>query len=232
MPTSVPSPARTVLVCFDPSEKPDWFSASERVDDHLQVNGTPVMRFQVRQVSWWKWWLRNRVKSLLNVRGYGGGQWCSGGQVGLLDLNATIAVAIGDATARYREWKRTIERTTPAARPWSDFLAQHEKDPKKVSWEEARRRFENQPRVIAMLASTGTYEFDPYELELYQASEDTYVSLFWQTALVGDALITAEGKLVQPASPSMADRARYLRQAGAYVKNLSADHGMCMVKLT
>lgn len=232
MPTSVASPARKVLVCFTPNETPDWFSASEKVDDHLEVNGTPIMRFQVRQVSWWKWWLRNRVKSLLNVRAYGAGKWCSGGRVGLLDLDATLAVAVADATARYREWKSHIERCTPPARPWSDFLAGHEKDPQKVSWDEARRRFESQPRVMAMLAHTGAYEFDPYELEVYQAGEDTYVSVFWQTALAGDALITAEGKLLQPQSASTADRIRYLRQACAYVKTLSADHGMCMVKLT
>jgi hypothetical protein len=232
MPTSTPSPARRVLVCFAPSETPDWFSTSEKVDDHLQVNGTPVLRFQVRRLRFWQWRLRERAKSLLNIRTYGGGTWCSGGQVGLLDLNATLAVATADAAARYREWRRAIERTTPAARPWSDFLAQHEKDPKAVSWAEARHRFENQPRVIAMLAYTGAYEFDPYELDVYQTSEDAYVALFWQTALAGDALITADGKLVQPASTSTADRTRYLRQACAYVRSLSPRHGMCMVTLS
>jgi hypothetical protein len=232
MPTSVPSPARKVLVCFAPNETPDWFSTAEKVDDHLQVNGTPVMRYQVRRPRWWQFNLRNRLNSLVNVRPHGGTSWCSGGQIGLLDLTATAAVAVADATARYREWKRTIERTTDKARPWSDFLAQHQKDPKKVSWDEARRRFEEQPRVIAMLAYTGAYEFDPYELDLYQASEETYVSVFWQSALVGEALITAEGKLLEPTSPSTADRTRYLRQACAYMRGLSPDHGVCMVTLS
>ena len=73
------------------------------------------------------------------------------------------------------------------------------------------------------------HTFDPYELEAYQAGENTYAALHWRTALVGDALITAEGKLLQPSGPNLADRLRYLRDACAYVHGLRRHHYLCAV---
>ena len=117
------------------------------------------------------------------------------------------------------------------ARPWEFFLAQHHADPKKVSREEARRRFESQQRVLAMLAYTGVHTFDPYELAAYQSSEATYSGLHWRIALIGDALITTDGRLMEPASPSMADRFRFLNDACAYLRSLRSDARLCAVAI-
>jgi hypothetical protein len=59
---------------------------------------------------------------------------------------------------------------------------------------------------------------DPYELDAYQAGEATYTVVVWQHAVAADALITDDGRVLQPSSASLADRLRYLAVAGAYVR--------------
>src|SRR3954449_9229637 len=112
-----------------------------------------------------------------------------------------------------------IVRTTPQARPWRDFLAQHTADPGKVCLEEARRRFEEQPRVLAMLSYNShpmsRVELDPYELDAYQAGEATYTVVHWQQAITGEAVLTDDGRLLESASPSLADTLRFLTEAGS-----------------
>jgi hypothetical protein len=61
------------------------------------------------------------------------------------------------------------------------------------------------------------------ELGAYQAGEVTFTTVHARTAIAGDALITAEGRLLQPHSDSLADRVRYLRQAVAYLHGLRGD---------
>ena len=157
--------------------------------------------------------------------------FAAGGRISRLDLTATVSQANNAAIARHRAWKHHIAATTPVARPWEFFLAQHHADPKKVSQEEAQRRFESQPRVLAMLAYPGVHTFDPYEMEAYQAGESTYAAVHWKTALVGDALITADGKLLKPTGPNLADRLRYLRDASTYVRGLRRNHYVCAVAI-
>ncbi|MEU5943929.1 hypothetical protein ABZ807_33395 [Micromonospora sp. NPDC047548] len=123
--------------------------------------------------------------------------------------------------------RQGIAATTRPARPWEDYLAQHHTDPAKVSLADARRRFEQQPRVLAMLAHT----FDPYELSVYQAGEATYVGLYWRIALIGDALITTDGRLLFPASDSVADRFRFLNEACGYLRSLRSSARLCAVAI-
>ncbi len=230
MPTSTPISISVVTVCFAPDESADWFTASEKVDDHLGANGTPQRRYRVRHRRLIGWITRFLGYQLVDAaRRFGSYLYAAGGRISRLDLTATVTDANNDAVARHRAWRHHIAAATPVARPWEFFLAQHHQDPKKISRDEARRRFESQQRVLAMLAHTGVHTFDPYELEAYQAGENTYVGLHWRTALVGDALITADGKLLQPTGPNLADRLRYLRDACAYVRGLSSTHYLCAV---
>jgi hypothetical protein len=96
--------------------------------------------------------------------------------------------------------------------------------------DEARRRFEQQPRVLAMLAYPG-YVFNPYELSVYQAGEATYVGLHWRIALIGDALITTDGRVFRPVSDSVADRFRFLNDACAYVHSLGSKTRLCAIAI-
>jgi hypothetical protein len=69
-------------------------------------------------------------------------------------------------------------------------------------------------------------------LDAYQAGEATYTVVHWQHAIAADALITDDGRLLHPASASLADRLRYLAEAGAYLRGLSRRHQLLAVKVT
>ncbi|MEU7779173.1 hypothetical protein [Micromonospora parva] len=228
MPTPRPLTASVITVCFAPGEDADWFAASEKVNDLLHANGTPARRYQVRHRRLIGWLTRFLGYYLLDAaRRFGAVTMAAGGRKGRLDLTGTAATASHYAALRWRAWNTHIAATTRPARPFEDYLAQHHADPTKVSVAEARRRFEQQPRVLAMLALS----FDPYELSVYQAGEATYVGLHWRIALIGDALITTDGRLLAPATESVADRFRFLNEACAYVRGLRSSARLCAVAI-
>ncbi|HEY2673709.1 MAG TPA: hypothetical protein VGJ07_25515 [Rugosimonospora sp.] len=232
MPTNIPMTDQVVTVCFAPGTDADWFCASEVVNDRLNANGTPARRFHVRQRRLVGWFTRWFGYFLLDaVRRFGAYTLAAGGRKGRLDLNATAAHAANEASLRWRAWNAHIAATTRPARTWEDFLAQHHTDPQKVSINEARRRFEQQPRVLAMLAYAGAHALDPYELAALQSGEATYAGMHWRMALIGDALITTDGRLLKPASPSLADRFRFLNDACAYLRSLRCDARLCSVAI-
>ncbi|GAA1843131.1 hypothetical protein [Asanoa iriomotensis] len=232
MPTNTPMAARVVTVCFADGDDADWFAASEKINDLLHAHGTPSRRYHVRHrrlVGWLtRWFGYFLLDAALRLSGY---TVAAGGRKSRLDLTTTAARAADDARNRWQAFHAYIATTTPNARPWEDLLAQHHAAPDKVTLAEARRRFEQQPRVLAMLAHSGGHTFDPYELALYQASEATYTGLHWRTALVGDALITTDGRLLQPAGPSLADRLRFLNDACVYLRRLRSNARLCAVAL-
>ncbi|MEV0717768.1 hypothetical protein [Asanoa sp. NPDC050611] len=228
MPKPTPLTDQVVTVCFAPGEDADWFAASEKVNDLLDANGTPARRFHVRHRRLIGWLTRFLGYYLLDAaRRLGAVTMAAGGRKGRLDLNRTAAKAVNDASLRWRAWNIHVNATTKPARPWEDYLAQHHADPAKVTLTEARRRFEQQPRVLAMLA----HSLDPYELSVYQAGEATYTALHWRTALIGDALITTDGRLLKPASDSVADRFRFLNEACIYLRSLRSTARLCAVAI-
>ena len=232
MPKPTPLTPEIVTVCFNPGDDADWFAASERVNDLMQVNGTPARRFRVRHRMFIGWLTRFFGYYLLDAaRKFGAITLAAGGRKSRLDLPGMSMIASNEAVARWRIWKAHINATTPTARVWEDFLAQHHNDPAKVSLTEARRRFEQQPRVLAMLAFAGGNIFDPYELSLYQAGEATYAGLHWRVALIGDALITTDNRIMRPASDSVADRFRFLNDACAYLRALDNRARLCGVTI-
>ncbi|MCW3819799.1 hypothetical protein ONA91_35725 [Micromonospora sp. DR5-3] len=225
-------PVRVVTVCFAPGEDADWFAASEKVNDLLHADGVPARRYHVRHRRLLGWLTRWFGYFLLDAaRRFGAITVAAGGRKSRLDLTATAARAATRASLRWRAWNVHIAHTTRPARPWEDFLAQHYADPRKVPLTEARRRFEQQPRVLAMLGYADGHTFDPYELSVYQAGEVTYVGLYWRIALIGDALITTDGRLLMPATTSVADRFRFLNAACAYLRSLRGNARVCAVAI-
>ncbi|MFI7208995.1 MULTISPECIES: hypothetical protein [Micromonospora] len=219
---------QVITVCFAPGQDADWFAASEKVHDLLQADGTPSRRYRVRHRCLIGWLTRFIGYYLLDAaRRFGAITIAAGGRKSRLDLTGTAATAAHDAALRWRAWHTHVAATTPPARPFEDYLAQHHADPAKVSAHEARRRFEQQPRVLAMLA----HHLDPYELPAYQAGEATYTGLHWRIALVGDALITTDGRLLTPAGGSVADRFRFLNDACAYLRSLDRRARLCAVTI-
>ncbi|MEU2615848.1 hypothetical protein ABZ570_30395 [Micromonospora sp. NPDC007271] len=228
MPTPRPLTDPVVTVCFAPGEDADWFAASEKVNDLLHADGTPARRYHVRHRPLIGWLTRWCGYHLLDAtRRFGAITMAAGGRKSRLDLTGTAAKTATEAARRWRAWNSHINATTKPAHPWEHYLAQHHADPATVSPDEARRRFEQQPRVLAMLA----HSFDPYELPVYQAGEATYVGLYWRVALIGDALITTDGRLLMPASDSVADRFRFLNEACAYVRSLRPTARLCAVAI-
>ncbi|WP_328468846.1 hypothetical protein OHA21_00195 [Actinoplanes sp. NBC_00393] len=232
MPKSTNSSDQIVTVCFNPGEDADWFAASEKVNDLMQANGTPARRFRVRHRTLIGWLTRFFGYYLLDAaRRFGAVTLAAGGRKSRLDLPGMATIAANQAVARWRAWNLHIAATTPNARVWEDYLAQHHNDPAKLSLAEARRRFEQQPRVLAMLAYDGGHTFDPYELSVYQAGEATYAGLYWRVALIGDALITTDGRLLKPASDTLADRFRFLNEACGYLRRLNTHARLCAVAI-
>ncbi|MBB5871940.1 hypothetical protein F4553_005319 [Allocatelliglobosispora scoriae] len=236
MPKHTPLTDQVVTVCFAPGEDADWFSASEKVNDLLNVNGTPARRYHVRHRRFIGWITRFLDYYLVDTaRRFGAITKAAGGRKGRLDLNSGAATAATQARLRWHAWNQYMNSTPNTrreARTWEDFQAIHRTDPAKLSLTEARRRFEQQPRIVAMLAYSGAHDFNPYELAIYQAGEHAYAGLHWRIAIVGDLLITAEGKLLKPASDTIADRMRFFNEAIKYLRSLKPSARLCAVTIS
>lgn len=235
MPKPTPLTDQIVTVCFAPGDDADWFSASEKVDDLLHAQATPTRRLHVRRrtlIGWITRWLDYQLVDA--ARQFGAITKAAGGRKSRLDLNGTATIAATHARLRWHAWNQHMNATKATsrdARTWEDFQALHHTDPDKLSLHEARRRFEQQPRILAMLAYAGPHEFDPYELAAYQAGEHTYAGLHWRTAIVGDLLITTDSRLLKPASDTLADRMRFLNQAIKYLRSLTPSAYLCTVAI-
>jgi hypothetical protein len=216
---------RTVVVCLPATGPADWYTASERLEWHNLPTGSLQSIYPVRTARRRRWSRRRPEQDLLQVIRHNQTDWAAGGRKDQLDLNAAVTGANANAVYRWQVWAQVV-RTTGNARPWGDHLAQHTANPRKVSLAEARRRFEDQPRVLAMLAYNANLAsavtLDPYQLEAFQAGEATYTVLHWRHAVVGDALITDDGRLLEPAGPGIADRLRYHADAGWYLNRMDA----------
>ncbi|BEL05726.1 hypothetical protein Q0Z83_039170 [Actinoplanes sichuanensis] len=230
------TPAFTVVVCAAADRPLDWFTASELMDAHDLPSGTPCPHYPVRRrrlIGWFSRWSAHHL--IAAVRRNGAVTRTAGGRRNRLDLHLAARQAHRAALIRWRQWHRAV-KGTPAARPWTHFLEQHRTDPDEVSYDEAVARFEAQPRVLAMLAYNAhparPITLDPNELDAYQAGEDTYTVLHWQRAITGDMLVTADGRLLQPTSPTVADRLHYLREASAYLHRFPARGRLLAVRIT
>jgi hypothetical protein len=227
---------RTVIVALPDGTRADWPRVTQILTWLKLPACVPATAFPVRNRGLRGWFTRWSARHLVDaVRRCGSVTHAAGGRLSRIDLHTLATSARDQATARWRTWHAYIARTTPPALPWEEFLATERRDPKrKVTLQEARARFEAQPRVLAMLAynsyPAAPYQWDLDELAALQAGEAVYVALHWQQAITGDAVVTPEGRLIEPASPSLADQLRYLSEATRVIHSLNRSQHLIAVK--
>lgn len=226
---------KTVLVVLPTGQRANWLRLQQILAWHNRPAAVPYVVFPVRRRRLLSWGTRWTARHLLDpVRHHGAVTTAAGGRLSRLDLPRLANAARAYAWARWWTWHTHIARTTPVAKPWEHCRAEHLRDPDKLPIAEARRRFEAQPRVLAMLAynsyPAAPHQLDVHDLAAFQAGEAVYVALHWQHALTGDALITPDGQLLQPAGPSLADRLRYHADAARILASLSASQHLVAVR--
>lgn len=225
---------RTLIVCL-PADTAGIVTATAAVADH--VDGIPqlALRFPVRHrrlVGWITRWL---TYWLVGARLRAGVVcWAAGGRIGRLNLTGAAAGAYLAAAARWAYWRQVTSGTREAS-PWEHFLRRHQADPKAMSLDEARRRFLAQPRIQAMEIANAIpgagHHLDPYEVDAYQAGHHAYATRHQLTAVAGDAMLTADGQFLQPASEAFTDVIAYLKQAAGHVHQLGRRHQVVAMTL-
>jgi hypothetical protein len=175
-------------------------------------------------------------RDLLDVVRCGRAVHAAGGRLRRLDLHTQATAARTTASRRWWTWHELIARTTPVAKPWEHVTGDTPPAATTGTNAEARRRFEAQPRVLAMLAyntyPAATHHLDPRQLAEFQAGEAVYVALHWHSEVVGDALVDPVGRLLQPDGPTIADRLRYLADATRVVHQLAPRDWLVSVRAT
>jgi hypothetical protein len=229
------SATRTVIVVLPDGTGTDWLGVVAVLAWHRHPAVIPHRAFPVRRPALTGWITRWSRRHLTDpTRRHGAVTIAAGGRISRLDLRGAADTARRTATDRWRTWHAHIARGTGNARCWESFLADHHRDPGKLPLQVVRARFEAQPRVLAMLAynsyPAAPHHLDVDELAAYQAGEAVYAALAWQQALTGDALITPDGRWLQPASSSLADRLRYHADAVRIVHGLPRDRHLVAVR--
>jgi hypothetical protein len=226
---------QTVLVALPTGQPAGWLRILQILAWHHRPAAVPYVVFPVRRRRLVSWVTRWTARHLLDpVRHRGAVTTAAGGRLSRLDLPRLANAARAQVSARWWTWHAHVARTTPAAKPWEHYLAEHLRTPDKIPLADARRRFEAQPRVLAMLAHNSypaaPFQFDVEDLAAFQAGEAVYVALHWQHALTGDALITPDGQLLQPVSDTLADRLRYHADAARILSALSGTQQLVAVR--
>lgn len=235
--SEAPDPrTRTVIVVLPPGQRADWLKVTAILSFVGLPACLPVPAFAVRRRGLHTWFTRWTSRHLVDaVRRHGRITHAAGGRVCRLDLTGTATNDRHQACARWRTWDQYIARTTPPALPWDEFLARERRTAKgAVDVSKTRSRFEAQHRVLAMLAynsyPAAPYRWDLDELAALQAGEAVYVALHWQRGIIGDALVTPDGRLLQPASDSLADQLRYLVDATQVIHSLAPGQHVIAVR--
>ncbi|MGC4851845.1 hypothetical protein ACLQ24_00250 [Micromonospora sp. DT4] len=219
---------QTMIICV-PQEIPSTALTSRQLDRHFGVTGSTSRRF------WAGPKLRMWQKSHLIDPHKGSPVACAGGPVRLLDLTGVAHAAGIGAGLRFQRYAQLAAGTKPAI-PWADMLARHHADPERFPMTRAKAAFEAQPRVQAILLhNAASYtphdRIDLAELGALQAGHIAYQHYKAMSQICGDALLTERGQQLQPASDTVADRARYLEQARAYLDNLDPDTRLLAIAL-
>jgi hypothetical protein len=227
----------TVFVALPEGTSASWLRTAEILTWHGWPASVPLPAFPVRRGPFTGWFTRWISRHLIDAsRHHGAVTRAAGGRLSRLDLDRLVFIARREASARWWTWNTHVARRTPAARTWEDFQAQHERDPQKLPLGEARTRFEAQPRVLAMFAYNSypgvAHTLDPDNLAAFQAGEAMYVALHWHHVLTGDALITPDGQLLRPASPTPADQLRYRGAAARVIASLTPAQHLVAVQAT
>jgi hypothetical protein len=217
----------TMIVCL-PDGLPRESLTAHQLDRHFGVSGTLQSRFWASPAMFV--WQRNRMIGLRKGRP----AYCAGGPVKLLDLQGMRHAAGVGAGIRHQLFTQVVHGTRPAT-PWTTYLARHLADPAKYTFDAAAADFNNQPRVNAMrmhnAVQYGAGQLDIGELEMLQAGQIAYQHYSACTTIAGDAIITADGYKLAPASDAFTHRVTYLEQAVRYLDTVDTTQRLLAVAL-
>jgi hypothetical protein len=219
---------RTVIVCLPAGAPGDWLTATVAAADHLPGPAQLACRFPVRHRRLVGWLTRFLGYALIGARHrHGVVATAAGGRLGRLNLRLAGQAAWLDACARWAVWQ-LVTRGLRHASPWEHYLDRHQARPGELSLEQARRMFLRQPAIAAMLAHNaipGTgHQLDPYEIDAYQAGVHAYATRYMLTAVAGDAMLTADGQWLEPATDAFTDVLAYLQPAAGHLRRLGRRH--------
>ncbi|MEU9505316.1 hypothetical protein AB0D32_03405 [Micromonospora sp. NPDC048170] len=218
---------RTMILCI-PDELPREALTAHQLDRNFGVQGTLSAQFWATPAL--RLWQHRQMISLRKGRPAS----CAGGPAKLLDLDGMRQAAGMGAGIRHQLFSRVVHGTRNAT-AWHVYEARHLADPQEYPWDKAVADFNNQPRVNAIrmhnAATYGAGQIGLNELEMYQAGFMAYQHHSALTAVAGDALITAEGAKLAPASDAMADRVTYLEQANRLFAAIDPDQRLLAAAL-
>ena len=226
---STPTTCRTVIVCLPPTAGNGasggiwWLSATATVAEHTDTPADLAAIFPVRRRRWWRRLHRGHRANLLGVQTHGrDATYAAGGRADQLDLPRAGQAAWLQATAEWATWRQVTTGLKPA-NSWQYYQRRHRRHPDRFSLPDARQAFTSQPAVAAMLAHNavpGARQLDPYQVESYQAGQRAHATARMLAATCGQAMLTCDGKWLQPAGDSFADQLAYLKQAAAHLHQL------------
>ena len=226
-PVAPTATVRTMIVCL-PDELPRESLTAHQLDRHFGVQGTLSPRFWATPAMYL--WQRNQMIGMRKGRP----AYCAGGPVKLLDLVGMRHAAGMAAGIRFQVWSRAVHGTRPAT-PWSTYLTRHLADTSKYTMDTASADFHNQPRVNAMRMHNamhyGAGQLDIADLEMLQAGPMAYQHYCASTSVAGDALLTAEGARLAPASDAFTHRVTYLEQANRHLDTVETSQRLLAVAL-
>jgi hypothetical protein len=217
----------TMIVCL-PDDLPGEALIAHQLATHFGVPGNLAARFWA--VPGLRPWQRHQMIGLHRGRPAA----CVGGPLRLLDLPGMRHAAAVGAGLRHQLWQQAVHGTRPAT-PWPAIQARHLANPDRYPMDVAAADFHAQPRVHAMrlhaATNPGPGRPDIGELEMYQAGPQAYQRYCATTAVVGDAMLTADGRQLAPASDALADRTTYIEQALRHLDALAPDQRLIAVAL-
>ncbi|WP_238449578.1 hypothetical protein [Micromonospora sp. 4G55] len=227
-PIATPAPTiQTMIVCL-PDDVPQEALATGQLATHFGVPGALTARFWATPGL--RRWQRHHLIGLRK----GAPALCAGGPVSLLDLVGMRHAAAVGAGIRHQIWQQAVHGTRPAT-GWPAFEARHLANPDRYPHDSAAADFHAQPRVQAMrlhaAANPGPGQPGIGELEMYQAGPLAYQHYSAATAVVGDAMLAADGRELAPTSDALADRTTYIEQALRHLATLAPDQRLITVAL-
>lgn len=216
----------TMIVCLPDGLSSDALTAHQ-LHRHFGVDGTLQARFWT--IENLRLWQRRQMFELRK----GTPAYCAGGPARLLNLAGLRYAAGVGAGIRHQQWHQAVQGTKPA-QPWVTFHSRHLNDPSTYTFDQAAAEFWRQPRVSAMGMHNAANTVAPLaidELEMLQAGATAYQHYSALTAVCGDALLTAEGQQIAPATDAFADRVTFLAQANRHLENIEDEQRLVAVTL-
>lgn len=217
-PVVTPAPTiRTMIVCL-PDGLPPQALRGTRLDRHFGVSGTLAALFWASKALH-RWQHRH----MFDLR-KGRPAYCAGGPVSLLDLDGVRHAAGFGAGVRHTQWQHVVHGT-PRANAWHVFQARYFSEPAKYPLARAEAEFWQQPRVSAMrlhnMNRPPAGQLPIEHLEMFEAGSATYQHYAAASTVCGDAMLTADGRIIAPAGDALSYRITYLDQATRHLGTIA-----------